>query len=74
MLDLDDALEELKAMHARQWEVVTLRFFGGLQWSEIATNLDVSVSTVEKDWQAARAWLFRRLKEKDNDAGTLDAG
>jgi DNA-directed RNA polymerase specialized sigma24 family protein len=54
--------------------VVTLRFFGGLQWSEIATNLGVSTSTVEKDWQAARGWLYRRLREKKDDAGTLDAG
>ena len=72
MLDLDNALDELKAMHARQWEVVTLRFFGGLQWSEIATNLAVSTSTVEKDWQAARAWLYRKLREKKDDAGALD--
>jgi RNA polymerase sigma-70 factor (ECF subfamily) len=63
MLDLDRALEELKRMHARQCEVVTLRFFGGLQWSEIATCLNVGTSTVEKDWQAARAWLYRSLRE-----------
>jgi RNA polymerase sigma factor (TIGR02999 family) len=70
MLDLDNALEKLKRMHERQWEVVTLRFFGGLQWSEIATCLNVSTSTVEKDWQAARAWLYGSLKA--NDAGTMD--
>ena len=62
ILDLNNALEQLKQMHARQWEVVTLRFFGGLQWTEIATCLNVSTSTVEKDWQAARAWLYRSLK------------
>jgi RNA polymerase sigma-70 factor (ECF subfamily) len=72
MLDLNNALEELKRMHKRQWEVVTFRFFGGLQWSEIATCLDVSTSTVEKDWQAARGWLYRSLKGKGNDAGTMD--
>jgi RNA polymerase sigma factor (TIGR02999 family) len=62
MLDLNNALEELKRMHRRQWEVVSLRFFGGLQWSEIAGCLNVSTSTVEKDWQAARAWLYRTLR------------
>lgn len=72
MLDLNAALEELQGMDPRQWEVVTLRFFGGLQWSEIATCLNVSTSTVEKDWQAARAWLYGRLKGARNDAGTLD--
>jgi RNA polymerase sigma factor (TIGR02999 family) len=71
MLDLDNALEELKRLHARQGAVVTLRFFGGLQWSEIATYLNVSTSTVEKDWQAARAWLYRSLN--GNDAGTMGA-
>ena len=64
ILDLNNALEQLKRMHERQWEVVTYRFFGGLQWGEIATCLNVSTSTVEKDWQAARAWLYRSLKEK----------
>lgn len=68
ILDLNNALEELKSMHARQWGVVTLRFYGGLQWAEIATYLDVSASTVEKDWQAARAWLYRRLRDKNDDA------
>ena len=62
MLDLDRALEELKRMNARHWEVVTLRFFGGMQWSEIASYLGVSTSTVEKDWKACRAWLYRELK------------
>jgi RNA polymerase sigma-70 factor (ECF subfamily) len=63
VLDLDKALEELKRMNARQWEVITLRFFGGLQWAEIAAYLKVSTSTVEKDWQAARAWLYRTLED-----------
>jgi RNA polymerase sigma factor (TIGR02999 family) len=62
VLDLNIALEELKKMNARQWEVVTLRFFGGLQWGEIASCLTVSTSTVEKDWQAARAWLYGHLR------------
>ncbi len=63
VLDLNTALEELQRMSTRQCEVVTLRFFGGLQWDEIAAYLDVSKATVEKDWQAARAWLYRSLKE-----------
>jgi RNA polymerase sigma factor (TIGR02999 family) len=63
LLDLDRALEELRRMHARQWEVVILRFFGGLQWSEIAICLNVSTSTAEKDWQTARAWLYRSLRD-----------
>ena len=68
MLDLDNALEELQRMHKRQSEVVILRFFGGLRWDEIATCLNVSTATVEKDWPPARAWLYQRLKGKENDA------
>jgi RNA polymerase sigma-70 factor, ECF subfamily len=73
-IDLDRALEELRHMAPRQWEVVTLRFFGGLQWTVIATCLDISVSTAEKEWQAARAWLYGSLKgTRDDDARTLGA-
>ncbi len=62
-IDLHEALEELKETAPRQYDVVVLRFYGGLKWKEIDEVLDdVSLSTVEKDWQAARAWLRRRLK------------
>jgi RNA polymerase sigma-70 factor (ECF subfamily) len=71
-LDLNNALEELKRMHARQWEVVTLRFYGGLKWSVIAAYMNVSTSTVEKDWQAARAWLYGSLKGQGNEVGAMD--
>ena len=71
LMDLDRALGELRRMAPRQSEVVTLRFFGGLQWAEIATCLDVSISTVEKDWQAARAWLYGFLKDGGHDARAL---
>jgi DNA-directed RNA polymerase specialized sigma24 family protein len=67
-MDLDNALAELSRIHRRQSEVITLRFYGGLQWNEIATCLGVSTATAEKDWQAARAWLYGRLKEKTSDA------
>ena len=59
---LEEALEELKQLSERQYKVVTLRFFGGLKLKEIKDHLNVSLSTVEKDWQAARAWLYRHLQ------------
>ena len=64
LLDLEEALEELKDISERQYDVVTLRVFGGLQWSDIAEYCDVSLSTAEKDWQAARAWLYSRLRSE----------
>jgi len=62
LLDLDRALEELAAFDARKSQVAELRFFGGLSLEEAAHVLDISMATVERDWQAARAWLYSRLK------------
>jgi DNA-directed RNA polymerase specialized sigma24 family protein len=42
--------------------VVELRFFGGLQETEAADALGVSVSTLKRDWVFARAWLYDFLK------------
>lgn len=61
-LDLHEAIERLGALHERQSEIVSLRFFGGFTVTEIANLLDVSVSTVESDFRIARAWLRRELK------------
>ncbi len=61
-VELHEALELLKERSERQSEIVTLRFWGGLTMQEIADHLDVSLSTVEKDWHAARAWLHRCLQ------------
>ena len=60
-LDLDTALNELAAFDPRKSRIAELRFFGGLSLEETARALGVSVATVERDWQAARAWLFRAL-------------
>jgi RNA polymerase sigma-70 factor (ECF subfamily) len=59
------ALERLRALHARQAEVVTLRIFGGLTMEQVAAALDVSKRTAEEDWAVARAWLRRALAGAD---------
>jgi len=61
MLELEEALVELEAADPRWARVVELRFFAGLEIAEIATLLDVSASTVKRDWQFAKGWLARRL-------------
>lgn len=61
VLDLDAALEELAALDPRKARVAELRFFGGLSLEEVGTVLDTSIATTMRDWQAARAWLYRRL-------------
>lgn len=64
-LDLDAALEKLELEAPRPAAVVTMRYFGGMTMEEIATALEISVSTVESDWRFARAWLRRSLAKRD---------
>ena len=64
LLDVDAALAELASVDERQARVVELRFFAGLEIEEVAAVLELSVSTVEREWRAARAWLGRRMKDQ----------
>jgi RNA polymerase sigma factor (TIGR02999 family) len=61
VLDLHSALDELTRFDERKSRVAELRFFGGLSLEETSHVLGISVATAEREWQAARAWLFSRL-------------
>lgn len=61
LVALDEVLKELAKLSERQSRVVELKFFGGLQENEIAEVLKISPATVRRDWQVARAWLYREL-------------
>jgi RNA polymerase sigma factor (TIGR02999 family) len=61
VLALDAALTQLATFDARKVQIAELRFFGGLTLEETGEVLGVSLATVERDWQAARAWLFKTL-------------
>src|SRR5687768_13509818 len=61
LVSLDEALNQLACKHPQKSRVVELRFFGGLSIEETARVLQVSDSTVERDWKFARAWLAREL-------------
>ena len=61
VLALDQALDALSAIDARQVGVVELRFFAGLDIDETAEALEISTATVEREWAMAKAWLYRRL-------------
>ncbi len=65
LIDLDEALHDLQKKSARQAAIIEQWFFGGLQHVEIAAELGVSLPTVRRDWRLARAWLARRLTEKE---------
>ena len=63
LLALNEALEELAQLDARLARLVELRYFGGLTIAETASALEVSEPTVKRDWQKARALLYRMLHE-----------
>jgi RNA polymerase sigma-70 factor, ECF subfamily len=58
---IDEALRELGELDPRKVQVVEMRFFGGLSLEDTAEVLGVSVDTVGRDWNAAKAWLLREL-------------
>jgi RNA polymerase sigma factor (TIGR02999 family) len=61
LVALDDAMNALGQIDSRKAQVVELRFFGGLSVEETAEVLKVSQVTVMRDWNLARAWLYREL-------------
>lgn len=73
LLALDDALNRLALAYPRAAEVVEARFFGGLNNEEISEVLKVSANTILRDWNFARAWLRRELKNTGSDETTTSA-
>lgn len=62
LVALDEALQLLEQEHPRAAKVVELRYFGGLTEKETAEALGISVTTLKREWEFARAWLFKRLR------------
>ena len=61
LISLDDALRDLGAIGERMLKIVELRAFVGLSVAEIAEALNISESTVKREWQIAKVWLLREL-------------
>jgi RNA polymerase sigma factor (sigma-70 family) len=61
---LDDALNTLAEIDQRQSRVVELRFFAGLSLEETSEVLGIATATVQRDWTAARAWLYREISRR----------
>jgi RNA polymerase sigma factor (TIGR02999 family) len=61
LMALDNALDKLARIDARQSRLVELRFFGGLTVEESAAILGIAPITVKRDWALARTWLYREL-------------
>jgi RNA polymerase sigma factor (TIGR02999 family) len=64
VLALDDALNALAELDPRQTRVVELRFFAGLSLEEISEVTEIATATVQRDWTAARAWLYREISRR----------
>jgi DNA-directed RNA polymerase specialized sigma24 family protein len=64
LVSLNDALLALEKIDPRKCRVVELRFFAGLGIEETAEILKISANTVMRDWNMARAWLYRELSPK----------
>jgi len=67
LVKLDEALERLSKLDARQCRIVELRFFGGLSVEETSEFLDVSPKTVKRDWAVAKVWLHGELRRSHGD-------
>jgi RNA polymerase sigma-70 factor, ECF subfamily len=67
VLALDEALNQLELLDSQKSRIVELRYFGGLSLEETAEVLNISPSTVQREWRRARTWLYRMISE-----GTAD--
>ena len=65
IVDLHEALKRLATLDPRKGEVVELKYFGGLNYDEIAEVLKISPVTVRRDWEFAKAWLYTELHGPD---------
>ena len=67
LVALDDVMNALARIDARKVHVVELRFFGGLTVEETAQVLGISPVTVIRDWNTAKAWLYREMRLSTSD-------
>ena len=68
LVALDDALEGLAKIDARQSRLVELRFFAGLTIEETAEVMQMSLATAKRDWVSAKAWLSREVRRQSAHA------
>jgi RNA polymerase sigma-70 factor, ECF subfamily len=61
IVDLHEALEQLSTLDSRKAQVVELKYFGGLNYDEIAEVLKISRITARRDWEFAKVWLYTEL-------------
>ena len=67
VLAVNESLKRLEQIDPRQARIVELRYFSGLSNEEAAGILNISVRTLIREWNAARAWLYGDLRERNPD-------
>ena len=65
LVALDEALKDLATLDGRRSQIVELRFFGGLSLEETAEAMNISPSTVQREWRAAKAWLHHTMSKTE---------
>jgi len=65
IVDLHEALGRLESVDSRKASVVELKYFGGLNYEEIAEVLKIARVTVRRDWEFAKLWLYTELHSAD---------
>ena len=65
---VSEALDQLRALDARQADVAELRYFGGATIEEIAEHLSIAPATVKREWDTAKLFLNRALRRLRDDA------
>lgn len=69
LMDLHEALEKFALHDPLKAKLVELRFFGGLTLAEVAEHLNISLSTADRAWRYARAWLHTAMSAAEADRG-----
>ena len=64
---LDEALRVLESLDLQKGKIIELRYFGGLSIDEVGEVLNISPRTVRREWQRAKAWLYRMMTEGIED-------
>jgi RNA polymerase sigma factor (TIGR02999 family) len=67
LLALDNALSRLEQLDERKCRIVEMRYIGGLSVEEVAEVVGISARTVEREWRAAKAWLYRAISKGSRD-------
>jgi RNA polymerase sigma factor (TIGR02999 family) len=66
ILQLDEAMNKYQSLSDRGSKIIEYWFFSGFKQKEIAEMMDISLATVKREWQTARAWLSREMRQQLN--------